>query len=122
MNQIKEQNIDTMDEKSGWIKVCAADEIPENGGEAAFVNGKQYAIFNFTRRNEWYATDNMCPHKMQMALSRGMIGSQEDEPKVACPYHKKTFSLKTGNCLSGENYSIRTYSVKIENGFVYIKV
>jgi len=63
-----------------------------------------------------------CPHRKQMALSRGLIGTQGDEPKIACPFHKKTFSLETGECLSGDECSIRTYPVKVENGKVYIKV
>jgi nitrite reductase (NADH) small subunit len=49
-----------------------------------------------------------------------MIGSTTDEPKVACPFHKKTFSLSTGECLSGDECAIKTYPVKIENGTVYI--
>jgi nitrite reductase (NADH) small subunit len=51
-----------------------------------------------------------------------MIGStgEEQEPKVACPFHKKTFSLKTGACLSGDDYQIQTYPVKVENGMVYV--
>jgi nitrite reductase (NADH) small subunit len=82
----------------------------------------QIALFNFTRRGEWYATQNMCPHRMQMALSRGMIGTQNDEPKVACPFHKKTFSLVSGECLNGDECAIKTYPVKIENDKVYIGI
>ena len=59
---------------------------------------------------------------MQMALSRGMIGTLADEPKVACPFHKKTFSLKTGECLSGDEGSLKTYPVKVEGGKVFIGV
>ena len=113
-----------MVETSTWIKACSVNDIPENGGAAVLINGEQIAIFNFTLRGEWYASQNMCPHKMQYVLSRGMIGSQgEDcEPKVACPFHKKTFSLKSGECLSGDDYTIRVYPVKVENGFVYILI
>ncbi len=57
-----------------------------------------------------------------MALARGMIGSQGDEPKVACPFHKKTFSLKTGHCLNNEDYQITTFPVKVADGTVYIGV
>lgn len=105
-----------------WIKACAATDIPENGGAAVLINGEQIAIFNFTIRGEWYASQNMCPHKMQFVLSRGMIGSvgEECEPKVACPFHKKTFSLKSGDCLSGDDYKIQTYPIKVESGNVYI--
>jgi nitrite reductase (NADH) small subunit len=57
---------------------------------------------------------------MQMALSRGIIGSNEGEPKVACPFHKKTFSLKTGECLNAEECAIETFPVKVEDGYVYV--
>jgi nitrite reductase (NADH) small subunit len=105
-----------------WHIACYADDIPENGGACALIEGEQVAIYNFSRRGEWYATQNLCPHRQQMALSRGMIGSTgaESEPKVACPFHKKTFSLKTGACLSGEEYEIKTYPVKVENGQVFV--
>ena len=83
---------------------------------------QQIALFNFTRKNEWYATQNECPHRQQMALSRGMIGSQLEEPKVACPFHKNTFSLKTGECLSGDEGSLKTFPVKVEDGKVYIGI
>ena len=55
-----------------------------------------------------------------MVLSRGMIGSAEDTPKIACPIHKKTFSLKDGNNLSGDDLKIATYPVKIVEDEVFI--
>lgn len=103
-----------------WKMACKTIDIPEEGGACVMLEGEQIAVFNFTSRNEWYATQNLCPHKMQMILSRGMIGSTKDEPKVACPFHKKTFSLQSGTCLSGEDYSIKVYPVKVENGTIYI--
>jgi nitrite reductase (NADH) small subunit len=53
-----------------------------------------------------------------------MIGSAGEamEPKVACPFHKKTFSLITGQCLNAEECAIKTYPVKVEDGRVYIGV
>ena len=104
-----------------WHLACYESDVPQDGGACALIEGQQVAIFNFSRRGEWYATDNECPHRQQMALSRGMIGSQDGEPKVACPFHKKTFSLKTGKCLSDEGcYEISTYDVKVEDGLVYV--
>ena len=103
-----------------WISVCKTSDVPENGGVCALVHGEQIAIYNFTRLKKWYATQNLCPHKQQMALSRGMIGTQGDEPKVACPFHKKTFSLESGGCLSGDDFTIKTYPVKVEKGEVFI--
>lgn len=103
-----------------WFEVAEADVFPTNGGLNASYNGLQIAVFNFTKRGEWYATQNLCPHKQQMILSRGMIGSEGEEPKVACPFHKKTFSLKSGENLNGDLCDLATYPVKVEEGKVYV--
>ena len=105
-----------------WFPACKTKDVPENGGVCVKYKHKQIALFNFTRRGEWYASQNMCPHRMQMALSRGMIGSLEGEPKVACPFHKKNFSLVDGHCMSDDDLKITTYPVKIEDELVYIGV
>ena len=103
-----------------WFKAARVQDFPENGGACVRYKDLQVAVFNFSRRNEWYACQNLCPHKMQMVLSRGMIGSHLGEPKIACPFHKKTFSLKTGECLNAEECNITVYPVRVENGYVHI--
>jgi nitrite reductase (NADH) small subunit len=103
-----------------WFKAAPAARFPKNGGACIKYRDLQIAVFNFSREGNWYACQNLCPHKMEMVLSRGMIGEESMEPKVACPLHKNTFSLKTGRHLNGELESITTYPVKVEDGFVYI--
>ncbi len=105
-----------------WKLACRTSDIPQDGGACVLIEGQQIAIYNFSRRDEWFATQNLCPHKQQMALSRGMIGTQAGEPKVACPFHKKTFSLQTGVCLSGDDYQIKTYAVKVEGDAVWVGI
>lgn len=107
---------------TGWLYACQIEDTIENAGVCLKLGGRQVALFNFARTKEWYATQNECPHKRQMILSRGMIGSLGEKPKVACPFHKKTFALDTGECLSGDECSIQTYPVKVEDGKVYIKI
>ena len=103
-----------------WFKAAPASRFPKNGGACIKYKDKQIAVFNFTREGTWYACQNLCPHKMEMVLSRGMIGEENLEPKVACPLHKNTFSLKTGENLNGACDAIATYPVKIEDGFVFV--
>ncbi len=55
-----------------------------------------------------------------MVLARGLIGDKAGVPKVACPLHKKTYSLLTGQNLEGEPLCIKVYSVKIFNDLVYL--
>jgi len=103
-----------------WFKAAELDKFPKDGGVCVKYKDKQIAVFNFQRKGEWYACQNVCPHKMEMVLSRGMIGDANGIPKVACPMHKKTFSLESGENLNGDLDAIATYPVKIENNFVYI--
>lgn len=108
------------EEVTHWFKAAPAAKFPQNGGACVKYGDRQIAVFNFTREGSWYACQNLCPHKMEMVLSRGIIGEEQMEPKVACPLHKNTFSLKTGKHLNGDLDGIATYPVKVEDGFVYI--
>jgi nitrite reductase (NADH) small subunit len=104
-----------------WFKAGEITDFSTNRGGCIKYKGKQIAIFNFSRRNEWYACQNVCPHKMEMVLSRGMLGSTEAIPKIACPMHKKTFSLVDGSNLNGdEDLAIATYPVKIVDNEVFV--
>lgn len=108
------------DHVTTWFKAAPAAKFPKNGGACIRYGNKQIAVFNFTREDRWYACQNLCPHKMEMVLSRGMIGEDNLEPKVACPLHKSTFSLKTGENLNGSLDAIATYPVKVVDGMVYV--
>ncbi len=106
--------------QTSWVKVGRVEDFPKDGGVAVRYGEAQIAVYNFSSRGEWYASQNLCPHMKDMVLSRGILGDQKGEPKIACPQHKKTFSLKSGDCLSGDPYRIRTFPVKVENGFVLV--
>jgi nitrite reductase (NADH) large subunit len=105
-----------------WVQVGKAWDFPRDGGATIKYGKTQIAVFNFASRGEWYATQNMCPHRREFVLARGMIGDQGDKPKVACPVHKKTFSLESGKCLSGEDYSVQVFPVKVEGDDVYLQL
>lgn len=105
-----------------WFRAARVSEFPENAGACVKYRDMQIAVFNFSRRNEWYACQNLCPHKKQMVLSRGLIGTSGEIPKVACPFHKRSFSLHNGECLNAGEETISVFPVKIEDGFVYIGV
>ena len=110
----------TENEVKEWFKVGLTSDFPENSGACIKYKTKQIAVYNFARTGKWYACQNLCPHKMEMVLSLGMIGDKEGIPKVACPMHKKNFSLEDGSNLAGEDLKIATYPVKIKDGNVYI--
>jgi nitrite reductase (NADH) small subunit len=105
-----------------WYRAAPVEAFPENAGACVQVGDRQIAVFHFARRGEWYACQNLCPHRGEMSLSRGLLGSAGEVPKVACPFHKKTFSLETGECLNGDVGTISTYPIRIEDGHVLIGI
>ncbi len=109
-----------LDQVNVWFEAAKISDFPKDGGACIKYKNKQIAVFNFAREGKWYACQNLCPHKMEMVLSRGMIGDDKGIAKVACPMHKKTFSLETGENLNGDLASIATYPVKIEGDSVFV--
>lgn len=106
--------------RPNWVKVGVVADFPREGGAAIKYGDVQIAVFHLASRNQWYATQNMCPHRQAFVLSRGILGDQGGVPKVACPLHKKTFSLEDGGCLSGEDLSVKVFPVKIEGDDVLL--
>ncbi len=105
-----------------WVRVASVSDVPLEGGIAVRHGAAQIALFRVASRGEWYATQNLCPHKQQMVLARGIVGDQAGVPKVACPMHKKTFDLTSGACLSGEDLEIATFPVRVEGEDVWIEL
>jgi NAD(P)H-dependent nitrite reductase small subunit len=108
-------------EKS-WIEVGSTSDFLPNIGTPVKYGDTQLAVFNNANRGEWYCTQNMCPHKQAFVLSQGIIGDKEGLPKVACPLHKKQFSLETGEGVGDEELNILTFPVKIDNGKVMVEL
>ncbi len=105
-----------------WVDVGDVGDFPHDGGAAVKYGDVQIAVFNFASRGEWYACQNMCPHKNAFVLSRGILGSSGSTPKVSCPLHKKPFSLQSGDCLSGEDFSVKVFPVKVEGQSVFVQL
>jgi len=107
--------------KESLFRVGPVSSFPMDAGVCARAGERQIAVFRFAT-GEWYACDNACPHTGDMVLSRGLIGDQKGVPKVACPQHKRTFSLLNGECLSGDNYHVRLYPVEVDGGEVFLRL
>ena len=105
-----------------WVALARTADVPRDGGVAVMYGEHELAVFNFATQGTWYATQNRCPHRGDNILARGIVGDQGGVPKVACPLHKKTFALDSGECLSGDPYGISTFPVKVEDGIVYAEL
>lgn len=111
----------TMDTPT-WIEAGNEADFPEGLGICIQHGEEQIAVYNFNG-DEWYAVQNRCPHDNQMVLSRGLTGTENGEPKIACPLHKRAFSLRSGEFMGeGEMACLSTYPVKREDGIVYVQV
>jgi NAD(P)H-dependent nitrite reductase large subunit/NAD(P)H-dependent nitrite reductase small subunit len=109
-------------EAPSWVFAGKVWDFPADGGATVRHGESQIAVFHFASRGEWYATQNMCPHRREFVLARGLLGDQNGTPKVACPLHKKTFSLETGECLTGEEYRVGVFPVKLDGEDVYVQL
>lgn len=105
-----------------WHDLADVDAVPDDGGIAVRYGDAQLAVYHFARRGEWFATQASCPHRKDNVLPRGLLGDQDGEPKVACPLHKKTFSLLTGKGLADPNYQIRTFPTERRGDRVWVKL
>jgi nitrite reductase (NADH) large subunit len=110
----------TDDSETQWVCFGEASAIPKDGGETLKYGRHQIAVFNFAKTGKWFASQNLCPHKREMVLSRGLLGDIDGLPKVVCPMHKKSFSLETGEGLNDPSYSISTFPVEIREGRIFI--
>ena len=107
--------------KPQWVRVGETADFPVDGGAAVKYGEVQIAVFR-AAGGEWYATQNMCPHKNAFVLSRGIVGDASGEPKVACPLHKTPFSLTTGQCLNDSDLSVKVFPVRVEGDAVYLQL
>ncbi len=112
----------TPEDRWQWTRVGDVASLPRDAGLAYRVEGGQLAIFHVASEGRYYATENRCPHMKDMVLSRGLLGSQGSEPKIACPLHKKTFSLRSGKGLSDPRYCLRTFPVEVREDGVFVKL
>jgi nitrite reductase (NADH) large subunit len=109
-----------LDAPLAWFDAGPEEAFPRDGGRAVDYGGTAIAVFRHAHAGRWYATQNVCPHKRESLLARGLLGEKAGEPKVACPLHKKQFSLETGACLSGDDLRIATFEVRVTDGRVLI--
>jgi nitrite reductase (NADH) small subunit len=103
-----------------WVDVCALDDLVPDRGVCALVDGRQIAIFRVSPDGELYALSNYDPFSRANVLSRGIVGSRGDTPKVASPVYKQAFDLRTGVCLDDPSVSVATFQVKVLAGRVHI--
>ncbi|SEI12090.1 nitrite reductase (NADH) small subunit [Rheinheimera pacifica] len=107
-----------------WADICAFEDLVENSGICALLNGQQVAVFLLELQGEpqIYAVGNYDPIGGANVLSRGIVGSVGEQIVVASPLYKQHFSLTTGQCLEQPDVVIPVYRVKLQQGRVWLNV
>lgn len=105
-----------------WTDICAFEDLVENSGICALLNGQQVAVFllDVLGEPQIYAVGNYDPVGGANVLSRGMVGSIGEQIVVASPLYKQHFDLTTGLCLEQPEVVIPVYGVKLQQGRVWL--
>lgn len=102
---------------SEWTPVCRVEDIPVLGARrVSRAQGMDVAVFR-NDKDEIFALLDRCPHKGG-PLSQGIVFGTS----VACPLHNWTIGLDTGCAHAPDVGSTPKFSVKVENGQVYLDV
>jgi nitrite reductase (NADH) small subunit len=96
--------------------ICSKNDLVENSGVCALVNGEQVAIFYLPKSEQQvFAISNWDPIGKANVLSRGIVGDLEGKFVVASPLYKQHFDLTSGDCLEDETASVKIYPISLEN-------
>lgn len=101
---------------SNWIEIAALGDIPKLGARVVKTDTMDLALFR-TADDQVFAIKDACPHKGG-PLSQGIVHGTS----VTCPLHNWKIDLASGEALGPDEGCANTYSVKIENGKVYLSL
>ena len=101
---------------SEWKVICRIDDIPVLGARRVErAQGLDVAVFR-NSQDEVFALLDRCPHKGG-PLSQGIVFGTS----VACPLHNWTIGLCDGQASAPDEGCTPKFSVKLENGEVFLK-
>ena len=75
--------MNVLDRIATWVDVCRLEDLLPDRGVCALVGPYQVAVFRVSPDGALYALSNYDPFSDAYVLSRGLVGSKGDIPKVA---------------------------------------
>lgn len=102
-----------------WTRVCALEDILPESGAAAWVGGRDIAVFRV--RDAVYAVGNLDPASGAHVLARGIVGEVGGEIVVASPMYKQHFSLLNGRCLEDAQLCVPAHLARIIDGEIWVR-
>jgi naphthalene 1,2-dioxygenase ferredoxin component len=99
-----------------WTKVIALSNVPADDVTAVNAAGRELAIYGVD--GAVFATDNLCTHG-HARLCDGFLDGHE----IDSPLHQGKFDVRSGKAMCAPlTTDVRTYPVKIEDGYVFVEV
>jgi nitrite reductase (NADH) small subunit len=99
---------------SDWIDIGSINAIRRRGARCVTTPDGKIAVFR-TQEDSVYAIENRCPHR-HGPLSEGIVHGAS----VTCPLHNWVFDLATGKALGADEGQVRTYTVQVVDGRIFI--
>ncbi|MCX7611639.1 MAG: Rieske (2Fe-2S) protein [Ignavibacterium sp.] len=96
-------------------KVCRLSDLSEGKGKKFFIDDEDVAIFLI--KGKVFALSNICPHQHSSIIHEGFL----EDDFVVCPAHGWKFNIHNGK-KEGKYNGLKSYSVMVENGEVFIEM
>ena len=99
-----------------WVRTLEIAAVERDGVARAEAGGFNIALYVVD--GAYFATSNICTHG-QALLSDGYL----DGHLIECPLHQGLFDVRTGAPAGAPcTEAVRSFPVKIEDGFVFVAV
>jgi nitrite reductase (NADH) small subunit len=109
--------------KTEALMVCDISDLVIGSGVCVLLGGQQVALFYLPQTDQKiFALSNWDPIGKANVLSRGIVGSVDDQLVVASPLYKQHFCLQTGDCLEDGQISVAVYKITIVNDSVFLEM
>ncbi len=94
-------------------KIAELKDIPDGGSKLVMVEDTPVALFNI--KGEVHAWDNRCPHR-GASLADGNIS----DSIIQCKFHLWEFDVETACAVANPELKVKTFSVTVEEGEIFI--
>ena len=101
------------DARGGFVEVCAASAIPNNGAVTVCAGGERVAVFRSGDRVS--AVSNVCAHQ-NGPLGEGRI----IDGCITCPWHGYQYLPETGASPPPFTEKVSVFRTEVRNGVVWV--
>jgi nitrite reductase/ring-hydroxylating ferredoxin subunit len=116
--------------------VAKAGELDEGERIVVLLEGREVGVFNIN--GDYVAYTNWCAHQGGPLCEGSLTGTVEgsfdrdtleveldwcrEGEILSCPWHGWEFDATNGDCLSDSSVRLRSYDVRVEDGFVVVSL